>query len=99
MLGGMICTAIVVGTGITPSSADTFKNRFMDQCRASDGDGISTCTCRYNRLVKPRNANEEALVLQVLRKDDAKVEASIRTIGGLRPITIINSMTIGLSCR
>ena len=87
--------ALCLTIGSHPAYASNFQQRFVAKCMAG-GVTNKACECRYNALNKPRNVDEEKLILAVAAEDDAKVEALIKTANNLRSVTIINSMTRGL---
>ena len=93
-LGFVIFLAVFAG-GLGIAQAANFKTRFIKTCTA-DVDTVSGCECRFKSLNKPKNSAEENLVMAVLARNDAKVEALIRKANNWRSVVIINSMTSGL---
>ena len=80
---------------VNPAEAADFKAQFVSVCN-SEVKAIKECECRHKVLNKPKNTDEEQLVLAVAKGNDAKVEALIRKAKSMRSVTIINSMTRGL---
>ncbi|MGB7285460.1 MAG: hypothetical protein WBC71_00845 [Salaquimonas sp.] len=80
---------------IVPAQASDFKPKFIAACKA-DGDSLKACECRYKALKKPKNTDEQELVIAVLQSKDSKVETLVKKANNWRSVAIINSMTRGL---
>lgn len=95
----IVATSLVFGFGASierANAAGAFEKRFTNACRADD-NSTKECKCRYSKLRKPKNKNQETLVIAMLEDNDDKVQEMIKNDASFRMIGIINSMTRGLA--